>query len=83
MSGEFDREKAERPEPGRYRHYKGGEYEVVGIAYHSETLDEMVVYRPVERSAEFPHGLWVRPRAMFLESVEFEGRLVPRFLRVS
>jgi DNA-directed RNA polymerase subunit H (RpoH/RPB5) len=61
--------------PGRYRHYKGKEYEVVGIARHSETLEELVVYRALYGV----HGLWVRPRKMFQESVVFEGRRVPRF----
>jgi hypothetical protein len=61
--------------PGRYRHYKGGEYEVIGAARHSETLAPMVVYRPLYGES----GLWVRPHAMFFESVMLEGRTVPRF----
>ena len=60
---------------GRYRHYKGNEYEVVGVARHSETLDELVVYRPLYGD----HALWVRPRAMFMESVEVNGQQVSRF----
>jgi len=60
---------------GRYRHYKGKEYEIVGVARHSETLEELVVYRPLYGD----HGLWVRPRAMFMEAVELDGRSVPRF----
>ena len=60
---------------GRYRHYKGNEYEVIGIARHSETLEELVVYRPLYGD----HGLWVRPRRMFTESVESNGQTVPRF----
>ena len=60
---------------GRYRHYKGNEYEVVDVARHSETLEELVVYRALYGD----RGLWVRPRAMFTESVELEGRSVPRF----
>lgn len=60
---------------GRYRHYKGGEYTVIGIARHSETLEEMVVYR-----AEYGDGgLWARPLPMFTESVTLNGRSVPRF----
>ena len=55
--------------PGRYRHYKGGEYEVIGVARHSETLAPMVVYRPLYGSA----GLWVRPHAMFVEAVVVDG----------
>ena len=60
---------------GHYRHYKGNEYEVVGVARHSETLEELVVYRALYGE----HGLWVRPRAMFSEAVELKGRSVPRF----
>ena len=63
---------------GRYRHYKGNEYEVVGVARHSETEEEMVVYRTLYGD----HSLWVRPLAMFRESVVVDGRGVPRFERV-
>ena len=61
--------------PGRYRHYKGNEYTVLGVAHHSETLEELVVYR--QEYGE--RGLWVRPAAMFAETVVIEGRAVPRF----
>lgn len=61
--------------PGRYRHYKGNEYTVLGVARHSETLEELVVYR--QEYGE--HGLWVRPAAMFGETVTVDGRAVPRF----
>jgi cyclomaltodextrinase len=61
--------------PGRYRHYKGREYTVLGVARHSETLEELVVYRQEYGAG----GLWVRPAAMFAESVEVDGRSVPRF----
>jgi hypothetical protein len=61
--------------PGRYRHYKGGEYEVLGVARHSETLAPMVVYRPLVGGA----GLWVRPHAMFIESVIVDGTSRWRF----
>lgn len=65
--------------PGRYRHYKGNEYTVVGIARHSETLEPLVVYR-----AEYgERGLWVRPLAMFVETVTVAGRTVPRFARIA
>jgi len=64
--------------PGRYRHYKGGEYEVLGVARHSETLEALVVYRPLYNHS----GLWVRPHAMFFGTVELEGRPVPRFTPV-
>lgn len=63
---------------GRYRHYKGGEYEVVGVARHSETLEPLVVYRPLYNVS----GLWVRPHAMFFGQVEIDGRLRQRFARV-
>lgn len=60
---------------GRYRHYKGKEYTVIGLARHSETLEELVVYRPEYGE----RGLWVRPRQMFMEEVEVNGVRVPRF----
>lgn len=60
---------------GRYRHYKGGEYEVIDVAHHSETEELMVVYRPLYGERE----LWVRPLAMFVESVEIDGETMPRF----
>lgn len=60
---------------GRYRHYKGKEYTVIGIARHSETEEEMVVYRQEYGD----HRLWVRPKAMFVEMVEVNGQSVPRF----
>jgi hypothetical protein len=69
--------------PGRYRHYKGRLYEVLGVARHSETLEELVVYRQLYDSEGFPTGtLWARPRAMFLERVEVGGEAVPRFAYV-
>ncbi len=61
--------------PGRYRHFKGNEYEVIGTARHSETLEEMVVYRALY--GEF--GLWVRPAAMWNEIVERNGKAFHRF----
>lgn len=60
---------------GRYRHYKGKEYRVVGVARHSETEEELVIYRTLYGD----RGLWARPRAMFLETVEVDGKTVPRF----
>ncbi len=63
---------------GRYRHYKGKDYEVIGVARHSETGEELVVYRCLY--GDF--SLWVRPLGMFLENVEVRGRLMPRFSRV-
>jgi hypothetical protein len=61
--------------PGRYRHYKGNEYEVIDVARHSESEEEMVVYRKLYGD----HSLWVRPLAMFMENVQVDGRSVPRF----
>ena len=60
---------------GRYRHYKGGEYTVMGVAQHSETGEALVVYRPEYGD----RGLWVRPLSMFQESVETPDCVVPRF----
>lgn len=64
--------------PGRYRHYKGGEYEVVGTARHSETLEPMVVYRPLYNAS----GCWVRPHAMFIGTLIVDGSEVQRFARL-
>lgn len=61
--------------PGRYRHYKGKEYTVLGVARHSETLEEFAVYRQEYGDG----GLWVRPAAMFAETVVVDGTTVPRF----
>ena len=61
--------------PGRYRHFKGNEYEVLDIAQHSETEEPMVVYRALYGR----HGLWVRPAEMFAENVTVNGVSVPRF----
>lgn len=63
---------------GRYRHYKGGEYEVLGAARHSETQAPMVVYRPLYKDS----GWWVRPHAMFFEDVLVDGLRQPRFRRL-
>jgi len=60
---------------GRYRHFKGGEYELLGVAKHSETAEEMAVYRALYGE----QGLWVRPLAMFQETVEHDGKIQPRF----
>lgn len=65
-------------QPGRYRHYKGREYEVIGTARHSETEEEFVVYRALYGE----HGLWVRPRTMWDERVRREDDDGPRFVRV-
>ncbi len=64
--------------PGRYRHYKGQDYEVIDIARHSETGEKLVVYRCLYGD----YSLWVRPLGMFRETVEVAGEQVPRFARV-
>ncbi len=61
---------------GHYRHFKGGEYEVLGVAKHSETGEQFVVYRALYGE----HELWVRPAVMFTEMVEVGGQRVPRFV---
>jgi hypothetical protein len=66
-------------EPGVYEHYKGPRYEVLTTARHSETEEWVVVYRQLYGD----HATWVRPAAMFGETVEHEGRRVPRFRRVA
>lgn len=63
---------------GRYRHYKGLDYEVVGCARHSETLEPLVVYRPLYNDS----GWWVRPHAMFFENLVIDGVEQPRFVWV-
>ena len=60
---------------GKYRHFKGNEYELIGVARHSETLEPMVVYRALYGE----QGLWVRPAAMWTETVERDGYCGPRF----
>lgn len=64
--------------PGKYRHFKGKYYEVIGIAKHSETEEEMVVYRQLYGE----HGLWVRPASMWEETVERDGKTCKRFTYV-
>lgn len=60
---------------GKYRHYKGNQYSVLGLARHSETEEELVVYRQEYGD----RSLWVRPKQMFLETIQVDGRTVPRF----
>lgn len=66
------------PRPGLYRHYKGQDYRVLGLGRHSETRETLVVYQALYGE----RGLWVRPQAMFLETVNQAGRTVPRFALV-
>ncbi len=61
--------------PGRYRHYKGNEYELIDVVRHTETLEAMVLYKPLYEGA----SLWVRPAGMWSETVEFGGKTVIRF----
>lgn len=63
---------------GKYRHYKGGEYEVIGVGKHTETEEKLVIYRAVDP----PHQIWTRPYNMFFELVEIEGKTIPRFERI-
>ena len=60
---------------GKYRHYKGREYEVLGVVRHSESLQALVLYKPLYNDS----GCWVRPYEMFLENIVIDGRLQPRF----
>jgi hypothetical protein len=70
--------------PGKYKHYKGKFYEVIGTAIHSETLERLVVYRALYDSPEFTKDqIWVRPEKMFLEKISIVGKLVPRFEFIS
>ncbi len=61
--------------PGRYRHFKGNEYEVIGIARHSETTEPMVVYKALYGDG----GIWVRPAQMWNETIERDGKQYKRF----
>ena len=64
---------------GRYRHFKGNEYEVLFVAKHSETLEDMVVYRALYGDG----GVWVRPASMWNETVERDGKVYQRFTRIT
>ena len=63
--------------PGKYKHYKGNLYQVLGTARHSETLEELVVYKALYQSEG--KNLWVRPLQMFTETIEINGQQIPRF----
>jgi hypothetical protein len=65
-------------QPGRYRHFKGNEYEVISIARHSETTEPMVVYRALYGD----HGTWVRPADMWNETIERDGKTFKRFEKI-
>lgn len=64
--------------PGRYRHFKGNDYELLYVAKHSETLEDMVVYRALYGEG----GVWVRPASMWNEVVEHGGKRIKRFARI-
>ena len=66
------------PKPGLYRHYKGNEYRVIGLARHSESLEPLVIYQALYGE----RGTWVRPAGMFIETVVIDGRRQPRFARI-
>ena len=68
-----------QPPLGHYRHYKGGNYRLLGVVRHSETLEPLVLYRPLDSDA----GDWVRPYAMFFEDVVIDGVRQPRFRRIA
>ena len=66
-------------EPGHYEHYKGKRYEVLGTALHTETLEPVVMYKPLYQTNV---SFWVRPYEMFTDKAEHDGRLIPRFRKV-
>jgi|TARA_R110002072_G_scaffold3467_4_gene25227 hypothetical protein len=76
--GDSGRDGAAVLRPGKYRHFKGGEYQVQGIATHSETGEQLVVYTPLCGEG----GLWIRPLSMFLEAVDRDGKQQPRFVYI-
>ena len=69
---------------GKYQHYKGNFYEVIGLAHHSETFEPLVVYKGLFTSPEYgKNAIWVRPQKMFFENVVINGKEVPRFKFIS
>lgn len=67
---------------GIYQHYKGNLYELIDIVRHSETLEEMVLYKPLYNNKDFPDQMWVRPKEMFFENIIVDGKKIPRFKKV-
>lgn len=63
---------------GKYRHYKGNEYELLGVGTHTETDEKLVIYKALYA----PHEIWVRPFDMFFETVEVNGKTIPRFEKI-
>lgn len=68
-------------ESGRYVHYKGNEYEVLGVGRHTEKDEYFVVYQAIDEKDGMPR-VWLRPYDMFIENVEVDGKTVPRFRKV-
>lgn len=66
-------------QPGLYEHYKGKRYEVLGIVHHSETVEPLVLYKALYETKFSADSLWVRPLAMFVENVDVDGKMTPRF----
>lgn len=65
---------------GKYDHFEGKQYEVIGFARHSETLEELVIYKALYDSKKFgKDALWARPKSMFLETINIDGKEIPRF----
>ncbi|MFA5270451.1 MAG: DUF1653 domain-containing protein [Patescibacteria group bacterium] len=65
---------------GKYLHYKGNLYEVIGEGVHTETREPVVIYKILYETDDFPFGsIWVRPKEMFLDNVELDGKITPRF----
>ncbi len=64
---------------GKYKHFKGGEYQVLGVAKHSESLETMVIYKPLYELEQGELDTWVRPIEMFFDTKELNGETVPRF----
>lgn len=80
INNDYVQSKMENIRLGIYHHYKGNLYRVLGVARHSETLEEVVVYQALYESKEFgKDSLWVRPKKMFMGNVVVEGKEVPRF----
>lgn len=72
--------KSESVKLGKYKHYKGKLYEIIGIARHSETLEELVIYKALYADKKFgKNSLWARPKKMFLEKVIINGKRIARF----
>jgi len=78
--GEIEDFEIPKIESGIYRHYKGKDYEVISVGLDTESLEPMVIYKPLYESAV---PFWVRPYSMFISRVEVDGKQIPRFQRIS